>query len=221
MAGSHGAQCTGAAVKKAALPLAVLLDAAYSMAFAQGASDAMAHLRACSDMEPAVRQECLETMPRTIAQSAAAGSDNWVVSETTSPVDYSPVVVATTLSRGGADSATMQLSIHCRGGRTELVVTGPAVSRSAEEYLISYRVNDDPLVQLPAARPSFGAGAALRGGVVRILQSLPDEGEFAVRLSPRTGVASEGHFLLGGLKTVREKLAAACKWPHAVARPSN
>jgi hypothetical protein len=208
-------------VKKAALPLAVLLDAAYSMAFAQGASDAMAHLRACSAMEPAVRQECLETMPRTIAQSAAAGSDNWVVSETTSPVDYSPVVVATTLSRGGSDSATMQLSIHCRGGRTELVVTGPAVSRSAEEYLISYRVNDDPLVQLPAARQSFGAGAALRGDVVRILQSLPDEGEFAVRLSPRTGVASEGHFLLGGLKTVREKLAAACKWPHAVARPRN
>ena len=88
-------------------------------------------------------------MPRTIAQAAAAGSDNWVVSETTSPVDYSPVVVATTLSRVGSDSATMQLSIHCRGGRTELVVTGPAVSRSAEEYLISYRVNDDPPCSFP------------------------------------------------------------------------
>jgi hypothetical protein len=221
MAGSQGAQCTGAAVKKTALPLAVLLDAAYSMAFAQGASEAMAHLRACSDMEVVARQECLETMPRKIVQAAAADSDNWLVSETTSPVDYSPIVVATTLSRGGSESATMQLSIHCRGGRTELVVTGPAVSRSGEEYLISYRVNDDPPVQLPAGRPSFGAGAALRGDVVRMLQSLPDEGEFAVRLSTRTGVASEGHFLLGGLKTVREKLATACKWPHAVARPRN
>ena len=56
----------------------------------------------------------------------------------------------------------MQLSIHCRAGRTELVVAGPTVSRSAEEYLISYRVNDNPPVQLPAAPPSFGTGAAFR-----------------------------------------------------------
>jgi hypothetical protein len=208
-------------MKKAAFPLAVLLDAAYSMAFAQSASEVMAHLRACSNMELAVRTECLETMPRSIAHAAAAGSDNWLVSETSSPVDYSPLVVATTSSHGGSDSATMQLSIHCRGGRTELVITGPAVSRSAEEYLISYRVNDDLPVQLPAARPSFGVGAAPRGDVVRMLQALPDEGRFAVRLSSRTGVASEGHFLLGGLKTVREKLATACKWPRAVARPRN
>jgi hypothetical protein len=198
----------------------MLLDAAYSMTFAQGASDAMAHLRACSDIEPAVRQECLDDASHY--RTGGRGKQLQLgCQRTTSPVNYSPVVVATTLSRGGSDSATMQLSIHCRGGRTELVVTGPAVSRSAEEYLISYRVNDDPLVQLPAVRPSFGAGAALRGDVVRTLQSLPDEGEFAVGLSPRTGVASEGHFLLGGLKTVREKVAMACKWPHAVVRPRN
>jgi hypothetical protein len=210
-------------MKASALPLAVLFGAASSIAFAQGASETTAHLQTCSQMERATRLECLETMSRNLAPAVrtAAGSDNWLVSETTSPVDYSPVVVAATLSRGGSDSAMMQLSIHCRGGRTELVVGGPTVSRRAEEYLISYRVNDDPPVQLPAARPSFGTGAALRGDVVRLLQSLPDEGEFAVRLSPRTGVASEGHFLLGGLKAVREKLATACKWPHAVARPRN
>ena len=209
-------------MKTAAFPLAALLNAAYSIAFAQGASESMAHLRTCSQMERAERLECQETMSRKLAQAArAAGSDNWLVSETTSPVDYSPVVVAATSSRGEADSATMQLSIHCRAGRTELVIAGPTVSRSAAEYLISYRVNDNPPVQLPAAPPSFGTGAALRGDVVRLLQSLPDDGEFAVRLSTRPGVASEGHFLLGGLKTVREKVATACKWPHAVARPRN
>ena len=132
MAGSQGAQCTGAAMKTAAFPLAALLNAAYSIAFAQGASESMAHLRTCSQMERAERLECLETMSRKLAQAAraAAGSDNWLVSETTSPVDYSPVVAATTLSRGGSDSAMMQLSIHCRAGRTELVVAGPTVSRS-------------------------------------------------------------------------------------------
>jgi hypothetical protein len=203
-------------------PLTVLFNAVYGIAFAQGSSESMAHLRACSQMERPARLECLETLSRNIAQPAraAAGSDNWLVSETTSPLDYSPIVAAATSSRGGSDSATMQLSIHCRAGRTELVVAGPTVSRSGD-YLISYRVNDNPPVQLPAAPPSFGTGAAFGGDVVRLLQSLPDEGEFAVRLSTRTGVASEGNFLLGGLKTVREKLATACKWPHAVARPRN
>ena len=38
---------------------------------------------------------------------------------------------------------------------------------------------------------------------------------------PRTGAAQEGHFLLGGLEMVREKLAAACKWPHAAAKSRN
>lgn len=210
-------------MKTAALPFAVLVDAAYSIAFAQGAGEAMAHLRTCSQMEPVARLECLETTSRNLAQTArtAAGKDSWLVSETTSPVDYSPVVVATASTRDGPDSATMRLSIHCRVGRTELVLAGPTVSRSAEEYLISYRVNDDPPVQIPAARPSFGTGTALGGDVVRLLQSLPDEGEFAVRLSPRIGTASEGHFLLGGLKTVRDKLTTACKWPHAIARPRN
>jgi hypothetical protein len=210
-------------MKTAAVPFTVLLNAASSVAFAQGGGEAMAHLRACSQMERAAQLECPETVSRTPAQATrvASGSDNWLVSETTSPVDYSPVVVAATSSRGRSDSATMQLSIHCRAGRTELVVAGPTVSLSTEEYLISYRVNENPPVQLPAAPPSFGTGAAFRGDVVRLLQSLPDDGELAVRLSKRTGVASEGHFLLGGLKTVREKLAMACKWPHAVARPRN
>jgi hypothetical protein len=115
----------------------------------------------------------------------------------------------------------MQLSIQCRGGRTELVVAGSAVSRSSADYAISYRINDGQPVQLAAGSPSFGTGAAFTGDVVRLLQSLPEEGDIAVRLSTRTGAAQDGHFLLGGLKMVREKVAAACKWPQAVAKPRN
>ena len=174
-------------------------------------------------MEHAERLECLERLSRNIAPPArpAPGSDNWIISETTSPVDYTPIVTATAFSRGGSDGSSMQLSIHCRGGRTELVVAGPAVSRSGEDYVISYRINDGQPVQLAAGSPSFGTGAAFTGDVVRLLQSLPEDGDIAVRISPRAGAAQEGHFSLGGLKTVREKLAAACKWPHAVARPRN
>jgi hypothetical protein len=210
-------------MKTIAIPLSVAFSVAGGIAFAQGASDPMAHLRACSLMERTERLECLENLSRSIAPPArpVPGGDNWIVSETTSPVDYAPMVAATTISHGGSDGSSMQLSIHCRGGRTELVVAGPVVSRGSGDYAISYRINDDQPVQLAAGSPSFGTGTAFTGDIVRLLQSLPEEGDLAVRLSTRTGAAQEGHFFLGGLKVVREKVAAACKWPHAVANPRN
>jgi hypothetical protein len=210
-------------MRTAAIPISVAFGLASAVAFAQGASDPVAHLRACSLMERAERLECLEKLSRSIAPPArpAPVGDNWIVSETTSPVDYTPIVTATTSSRGGSNGSSMQLSILCRGGRTELVVAGPAVSRSSADYTISYRINDGQPVQLAAAAPSFGTGAAFTGDVVRLLQSLPEEGDIAVRLTTRTGAAQDGYFLLGGLKMVREKVAAACKWPHAVAKPRN
>jgi len=204
-----------------AILLSVALEVASRIAFAQETGDPMADLRACSLMEHAERLECLEKLSRSIAPPAgpAPGSDNWVVSETTSPVDYTPIVTATALSTGG--SSSMRLSIHCRGGRTELVVAGPGVSRGSGDYVISYRINDGQPVQLAAGSPSFGAGAAFTGDIVRLLQSLPENGHIAVRISARGGAVQDGRFSLGGLKTVREKLAAACKWPGAIAGPRN
>jgi hypothetical protein len=208
-------------MKTATIPLSVAFNVAGGIAFAQGASDPMSHLRACSLMERPARLECLENLSRKIAPpDRPAPNDNWIVSETTSPVDYTPIVSASTGSRGGSDSSSMRLSIHCRGGRTEMVVAGPAV-RNGEDYAISYRINDDQPVQLAAGSPSFGTGAAFTGDVVRLLQSLPEEGDFTVRLLTGTGAAQDGHFLLGGLKVVREKVAAACKWARAVAKPGN
>jgi len=210
-------------MKTVAIPLFVAFEVGSAVAFAQGASDPVAQLRACSLMEREERLECLEKLSRTVAPPArpAPAGDNWIVSETTSPVDYTPIVTATTSSRSGSTGSAMQLSIQCRGGRTELVVAGPAVSRGSADYAISYRINDGQPVQLAAGSPSSGTGAAFTGDVVRLLQSLPEEGEVAIRLVPRTGAAQEGHFLLGGLKMVRERLAATCKWPQAVAKPRN
>lgn len=211
-------------MKTVAIFLFVAFEVGSAVAFAQEASDPVAQLRACSLMQREARLECLEKLSRTVAPPALpmpAAGDNWIVSETTSPVDYAPIITATTSSRGGLNGSAMQLSIRCRGGRTELVVAGPAVSRSSADYAISYRINDGQPVQLAAGSPSSGTGVAFTGDVVRLLQSLPEEGDFTVRLSTRTGAAQEGHFLLGGLKMVREKVAVSCKWPQAVARPRN
>jgi hypothetical protein len=152
---------------------------------------------------------------------ATAVTGNWVISETSSPVDYTPIVVAVTTSRGGAENSMLQLNIYCRNGRTELVIAGQAISGRGEDYAITYRVNGDEPVQTAAGPPSFGTGARFKGDVVRLLRSLPDEGDIVIRLAPRTGAPLEGNFSLGGLKPVRDKLAGACKWPQAIAKPHN
>ena len=144
---------------------------------------------------------------------------NWIISETTSPVDYSPVVVATTRSRESEGSA-MELSIYCRNGRTYLVLTGQTITGRADEHAISYRINDDKPIEVGVGSAVFG-GIALQGDVVSLLQSLPDEGELAIRLAARAGSTREGHFSLDGLKVVRNKLAAACKWPLTDMKPRN
>ena len=205
-----------------AIPISVAFAVTTRIAFAQGTTDPMADLRACSKMDHAARLECLDRLSRDLApQDRSPGNgDNWIVSETTSPVNYTPIITATAYSRGG-DGNPMRLSIHCRGGRTELAISGPAVPGGGADSAISYRINDGQPVQLAAGPPSFGSGAAFPGDVVRLLQSLPEEGHIAVRVSNRAGAAQEGQFLLAGLKSVREKVAAACKWPHAVARPRN
>ena len=205
------------------IPLSLAFEIASGIAFAQGADDAMAHLRACSLMERAERLECLDKLARDIAapDHPAESGDNWIISETTSPVNYAPMVTATASSRSGSDGSSMKLAIYCRRGRTELAVSGSAVSAAGADYTISYRANNRQPVQVPAGLPSFGTGAAFTGDIVRLLQSFPEEGHIAVRLTARSGAAQEGHFGLGGLKAAREKLAAACRWPHALAGPHN
>jgi hypothetical protein len=55
----------------------------------------------------------------------------------------------------------------------------------------------------------------------RLFQSLPSEGELVMNIASRLGAAQHGTFSLVGLEAVRAKIAAACKWPHALAKPNN
>ena len=205
-------------MKGAALPLLSALALVGGIASAQGANDQAVPLRACSLMERADPLECPDTRATSPPLQLALAGDGWVVSETTSPIDYSPIATATTTSRkvGGA-----QLSIRCRGGRTELAVTGPAITGRGDNYFISYRVNGGQSVQLAGATAAFGDGVALKGDVVTLLQQLPGDGELAVRLMPLSGNELEGIFSLNGLETLRPRIGATCKWPHAIAKPND
>jgi hypothetical protein len=217
-------------VKIAAICLAFAFALASAGALAQGTGDAMEKLRACSLLAPAERLECLDKLSRDIAPpspaplaaSSAPGvapaADNWIVSETTSPLDYTPVAIATALSGGGSDG-TLQLSIQCRGGRTDLVITGPALTGRGEDSVVSYVVNNGQPVVVTAGTPASGAGVTIRGDVVRLLASLPDRGEISIRVTPRQGAALDGRYDLAGLKIVRDRLAGSCKWPAVAGAP--
>jgi hypothetical protein len=208
----------------AALRLLVAVAVVGRIAAAQGANDPTAAPRACSPMEGADRFECTDRPVPAAApphQQARAG-DGWVVSETTSPVDYSPIATATTSSLNVVgDGERMRLSIRCRAGRTELTVAGPAITGRGDDYFLSYRVNGGRSVQSAGVAPAFGDGVAFKGDVVALLQSLPPEGELIVRVFALSGSAQDGNFALDGLDALRAKIGATCRWPHAMAKPSD
>ncbi|WP_439374640.1 hypothetical protein [Bradyrhizobium sp. DASA03120] len=206
-------------MNRAAILLPIVLGATGGIASAQ---DSMTQLRSCLQKQHTERLECLDKLTRTAEPPHRQSLDNgWVVSLTTSPIDYSPIATATTSSRGGADESAMQLSIRCRSGRTELVLTGAGISRGGGDDAIFYRINDNPAMQIGAAVPASGPGVAFTGEVVRLVHSLPDSGDLLVLFSRRGGAAHDGWFSLAGLDEARAKIAAACKWPRALATPSH
>ena len=219
-------------MKTATIGAALTFGLLSASALGQGADDAADRLRVCSLMGQAERLTCLNKLaadigapPAGAAMPSAAGlpasNNNWIVSETTSPVDYSPVVIATAWSSGGPEGAALKLAIQCRGGRTDLVFASPSLMRRGEDYAFSYVITDRPPVKVAAGQPASGTGVAVKGDIVRLLASLPDGGEIAVRITAPDGSAVEGRYSLDGLKVVRDRLAVPCRWPAAAGTPRN
>jgi hypothetical protein len=200
-------------------------------ALAQSADDASEKLRVCSLMGQPERLPCLKKLaeefgaaPTNAETPSAPGlpaSNNWIVSETTSPVDYSAVVVATASSSSGPDSAALKLTIQCRGGRTDLVFASPSLTRRGEDYAFFYAVTGGSPVTAPTGTPASETGVAIKGDIVRLLAALPDRGEMIVRIVGPPGSAVEGRYSLDGLKVVRDRLAVPCRWPVAAGAPRN
>jgi hypothetical protein len=156
------------------------------------------------------------------AQDApTAPSGGWVVSQTTSAVDYSPIATATISSRHVAGTTPLRLSIRCRAGRSELAISGGEITGPGDDYFISYRVNDGQSVRFGGVAPAFGDGVAFKGDAGAILQSLPSGGELAVLVISVKGKSQQGSFPLDGLETLRAKIGATCNWPHVLAKPNN
>jgi hypothetical protein len=141
--------------------------------------------------------------------AGSAATSAWIVSETRSPVDYSPVAVATAASNG------LRLAIQCRGGRTEMVLSSTSTPLRSQEVLVAHAINGAAAVSLTIGAADTGTGLALKGDVPRFLMSLPEQGELALRVTDRAGDAVEGRYALGALKKLVGRLAGPCAWPTA------
>src|SRR6516164_4488349 len=149
-----------------------------------------------------------------------AATPSWIVSETMSPVDYSPMITATTSSQPVAKDAPAIFMIRCRGQRTDVLLSTEGSWRAsrANELQVDLTVNDQPAVRMQWIASSDGRTAIFKDDAIQFLRSLPDKGRIVVSVSDSQGIAHEASFQLTGLNAIRQKIAAACKWTPAADR---
>jgi Type VI secretion system VasI, EvfG, VC_A0118 len=179
--------------------------------------DAMNRLKACSQFEGMERLKCVDELLQEVApDSAQHQGPNWIISETTSPVDYRPQIAALTTARASSQDAPSSLAIRCRARRTELTIstTGSWKPAADDAVKVAYRINEEPPVEQRWRAAEMGRSLAFSGDVVRFLRSMPDSGQILVKVYAGKGPPYESTFQLAGLDPVRRKIAAACNWPH-------
>jgi hypothetical protein len=198
--------------------LVLTLLSSLGQAVSAQAGDAVDRLKACVQSEGIERSKCVEKLLQEMEEAPGPGQSqgpNWIISETTSPVDYKPQIAALTTAPASSQDAPSSLAIHCRARRTELTIstTGSWKQAADREVKVVYRINEEPSVEQRWRVTETGRSLAFSGDVVRLLRAMPDSGQIAVKVYAGKGPPDEGRFQLVGLDPVRRKIAAACNWP--------
>ena len=171
--------------------------------------------------ETALRGDAEKTAPASPNEPPAGIAQNqpsdtaWLVSETTSPVDYSPFITAVIHSTSSVKDAPSTLAVRCRGSRTELLFRTKGTWRAtrASEVRVDYQINDQPFVKLQWTVSADGATASYKDDAVELLRSLPEGARLKISVFDGRGPGQEATFQLTGLDSVRTKIGLACKWP--------
>jgi hypothetical protein len=145
--------------------------------------------------------------------SAPPRSGGWLVSETTSPVDYSPQVSASNLSHATAEDAPSSFAIRCRLRRIELSVSTAGIWKAPtnDQIRVAYRIDEQPTVEALWIAARDGHTASFKGDALQLLHSLPNSGLMSISVFDWQGPAHEAVFQLDGLAAVRQKILEACK----------
>jgi hypothetical protein len=179
--------------------------------------------------EIVLRDDAEKTAPATPNEPSTGSAQNqpadtaWVVSETTSPVDYSPLITAVIHSTSSVKDAPYTLAVRCRGLRTELLLRMEGAWRAsrAGEVQVDYQINDQPFVRLQWTVSADGKTASYKDDAVGLLRSLPEDARLKMSVFDRQGLGQEATFQLTGLDGIRKKIGLACKWPSTADKMSS
>src|SRR5882762_6394595 len=128
--------------------LIVTVLSSLSQAVCAQTGDAVDRLKACSQFEGLERLKCVDELVQEVApDSAQPQAPNWIISETTSPVDYRPQIAALTTARASSPDAPVRarhsLSRPSHGAddfHDWLLATDGEVK-------VAYRINEEPSVE--------------------------------------------------------------------------
>jgi hypothetical protein len=156
----------------------------------------------------------LSISPKTADVPVRSTGTSWIISETTSPVDYSPLVTALIRLTPQVKDTPSTLAVRCRGQRTDLLVgtDGTWATTRGHELRVDYQVDDQPAVGVQWILSSDGKTATYKDDPVSFLQSLPDSARLKINVADRTSSSHEATFQIDGWNVVRNKIGTACKW---------
>jgi hypothetical protein len=200
--------------------VALITLASLSLPTRVQAGDATDRLKECARFQGMERLKCVDDLLGEAAEPTAPASprgQDWIISETTSPVDYKPQISAQTMGRRATKDAPSSIAIRCRGSRTELTIpTSPSWKQPPEtEVKVVYQINDEPSVEERWRTTEGGRSLTFQGDAVRLLRAMPEGGRLLIRVYAGRPLPYENTFDLVGLDSVRRKLASACNWPNS------
>jgi hypothetical protein len=144
---------------------------------------------------------------KTAAAPAAQANPDWVISETTSPIDYSPVVVATVKASTEHENSPGALSIQCRQRRPEIALRTDGAWKIAPngKVQVALQMKD----RSPWNLSADGKTATNVDHAADLIQSLSEGTTLIITVSD--GVDHAAVFKLSGFDAIRKKVLTACK----------
>jgi hypothetical protein len=166
--------------------------------------------------------ETTKTNSKTSGAQASPAESSWVVSETTSPVDYRPQLAAVIQPTSSTQDGASSLAVRCRAGRTELILRTEGTWHAARDNAmpVDRQIND-----LAAVRQKWiladAKSATYADDAIELLRSLPDGARLTFGVPDGANARHDATFLLAGWDIVRKRVETACNWPKAINEASS
>ena len=116
----------------------------------------------------------------------AQGPD-WILSETTSPVDYSPLINAVIRATSDVKDGPNGFAVRCRAQHTELSIRtdGAWAAPRGNDLVVDYQIDDRPVIRQPWILSTDGKTATYKNDPVELLRSIPEGATLKVAVADK------------------------------------